>query len=171
MYEQYLNMPSVPAGFIIKRIMEKSGMTQSQLSEKSGIIKQRLYDYINNKRKISVEVSFLLEDALGLGANGFFYKIQANHDIYTQLKEHKNEHKPNLSQFRNALFWDVNKECIDWERQKEWIILRVFEYGNEKEIHTLIDFYGRESIIETLNNTHSNWKQESRFSNINKYLK
>lgn len=62
-------------------------------------------------------------------------------------------------------------DSIDWERQKEWIIMRVFEYGNEEEFRTTIDYYGKEAVIEILKTSRSNWKKESRLSNINKYLK
>ena len=87
MYEQYLQLSNIPCGAVLNRIMTKEGISQSQLAERSGIVRQRICDYLANRRRITVEASLNLEKALRIGIEGFFYRIQANHDIYTCVKE------------------------------------------------------------------------------------
>ena len=78
MYEQYLQLSSIPCGAVLNRIMSKEGSSQSQLAERSGIVRQRICDYLANRRRITVEASLNLEKALHIGIEGFFYRIQAN---------------------------------------------------------------------------------------------
>ncbi len=96
MYEQYLQLSSIPCGAVLNRIMSKEGISQSQLAERSGIVRQRICDYLANRRRITVEASLNLEKALHIGIEGFFYRIQANHDIYTCVKEQAMNSRPNL---------------------------------------------------------------------------
>ena len=43
--------------------------------------------------------------------------------------------------FRQSLFWDINPERIDIEKNAPYIIERVLEHGNDKEIKWMWDFY------------------------------
>lgn len=47
-----------------------------------------------------------------------------------------------LSDFRKTLFWDVNPEKLDTEKDAEFIIGRVLDYGNPKEWRTIKRIYG-----------------------------
>jgi plasmid maintenance system antidote protein VapI len=66
MYEQYFSMPGVPAGAILKRILQKELLSQKEIAEKSSIYPQRINDLISGKRKFTPESSFRLEKALGI---------------------------------------------------------------------------------------------------------
>lgn len=169
MYEQYLSYPHIPCYAVLKRIMQKEHLSQRELARRSGIMPQRINDYLCDRRRISAEASVKLEKALGIPHTGYFYFIQANHDIYLFCQ--KEGKSPELSAFRDELFWDTDKKRIDWEGNKQWIIQRVFEYGNEKEITETINFYGKETILITLNTIESEWKKDSRLANIEKFLK
>lgn len=59
-----------------------------------------------------------------------------------------------------ALFWDTKIEKINWIKNKEWVIQRIFEYGNSQEIGEGIRFYGKETIQAVLQGTHSKWKKK-----------
>ncbi|MCK7541694.1 MAG: hypothetical protein MZV63_67810 [Marinilabiliales bacterium] len=48
------------------------------------------------------------------------------------------------------LFWDTKMENIDWKKQKNAVIKRVFERGNDIEKEEIIRFYGQENINNTL---------------------
>ena len=67
MYEQYLQLSNIPCGAVLNRIMIKEGISQSQLAERSGIVRQRICDYLANRRRITVEASLNLEKALRIG--------------------------------------------------------------------------------------------------------
>ena len=161
MYEQYLQLNNIPCGAVLQRIMNKEGISQSQLAERSGIVRQRICDYLANRRRVTVEASLNLEKALQIGISGFFYRIQANHDIYTCLQEQSKSYHPNLSSYRKALFWDKNKQ---------WIVRRVFEYGDGDEIQETIRFYGKENVSALLSMVADERKSEIRNANIQKYL-
>lgn len=170
MYEQYLQLSGIPYGAVLNRIMVKEGISQSQLAERSGIVRQRICDYLANRRRITVEASLNLEKALRIGIKGFFYRIQANHDIYTCMKRQAASYHPNLDCYRKALFWDTTMESLDWDKNKEWIIRRVFEYGSEEEILETIRFYSKEIVVKVLSETTDGRKVENRNENMKKYL-
>lgn len=169
MYEQYLQFSGIPCGAVLNRIMTKEGINQSQLAERSGIVRQRICDYLTNRKRITVEASLNLEKALRIGIEGFFYRIQANHDIYVYIKKQAASYHPNLNYYRKALFWDTTIENLDWDKNKEWIIRRIFEYGSEEEILETIRFYGKEAVIKALSETTDERKTENRNENMKKY--
>jgi len=45
--------------------------------------------------------------------------------------------------FRQSLFWDVNPKNIDVKKNAPYIIERVLDFGNDKEIKWLWDFYDK----------------------------
>ena len=133
-------------------------------------MRQRICDYLAAQRRITVEASLNLEKALHIGIEGFFYRIQANHDIYTCVKEQAMNSRPNLKHYRKAVFWDTNIETLDWDKNRQWIIRRVFEYGGEEEILETIRFYGKDAVKEVLSGITDERKAENRSENMNKYL-
>ena len=168
MYEQYLSMPAVPAGAILKQILQKEHLSQKEIAKKSAIYPQRINDLINGKRKFTPESSSRLEKALGISTLGYFYRIQANHDIYCYQDEQERKYTPDLSKLHKALFWETSSlEKINWLKNADWVIQRAFEYGNQQEIEEIIRFYGREKITEVLNTIPATdtWKLNDRSKN------
>ncbi len=53
--------------------------------------------------------------------------------------------KPNLSK---PLFWDVDYESIDYEKNSRFVIERVLTRGNFQDWRELRDFYGLDKIAE-----------------------
>ncbi len=49
---------------------------------------------------------------------------------------------------RKILFWDVDEQEIDVEKSADFIIGRVFDYGNKAEWKAVRDFYGEERMKE-----------------------
>ena len=167
MYEKYLSMPTVPAGAILKEILKKERVSQKKIAERATIYPQRINDLINGKRKFTPELSSHLEKALGISTLGYFYKIQTNNDIYNYHDEQERKITPDLSKLHKVLFWDTVIEKINWIRSANYVIQRVFEYGNETEITEIIRFYGREKVIEALNAIPATdtWKLNDRNGN------
>lgn len=162
MYEKYLSMQSVPAGKILEVILQKKNISQKELADRLNEYPQRIYDLIKGNRKFTVKSSLAIEKVLGIDIEGFFLKIQTNHEIYvyvtaTELKTH-----PDLSKLNKALFWDTRIEKINWIRNKAWVIKRTFEYGNEEEIQEIIRFYGKDTVQSILSRFEGYWKQEVR---------
>ena len=169
-YENYLTYHHIPCGAVLDRIRTKAHLTQRKLASRSELPYQRINDFIANRRKISPANSLKLEKALGIDYQCFFYQIQTNYEIYVATSHLLEQSQPDKSKYRKALFWDTDFETLDWQRNSEWIIQRVFEYGNENEIKETIRYYGEIKITKVLRDIKDKWNAENRNNNINKYL-
>lgn len=54
-----------------------------------------------------------------------------------------------ISDLSEHLFWDVNKNDLDFESSKEFIIHRVLEYGLLKDWKLIKEIYGLETIKQS----------------------
>ncbi len=45
--------------------------------------------------------------------------------------------------FRRTLFWDVNPKNIDTEKNAQYIIERVVDFGNDKEARWILNYYDK----------------------------
>jgi len=171
MYEKYLSMPAVPAGAILKHILKRAQLSQKEIAEKSTIYPQRINDLIQGKRKFTPELSCRLEQALGISSLGFFCIIQTNHEVFSYQDEQERKITPDLSKLHKALFWDTVIERMNWIRSANYIIRRVFEYGNKMEIEEIIRFYGIKKVKEALNSipAKDTWKLKERNINREKF--
>lgn len=149
--DTYLNMSSVPAGAILYRIALQKHMHQTTLAQKTGLIPQRINDLIMGRRRFTPQNSFMLEQALDISLQGFFYKIQANHDIY-QARLASNQSKPDLNKLTQTTFWDVDLSKLEWMKCQDWAIRRVLEYGTQEEIKELYRFYGHNAFVKIKKN-------------------
>ena len=58
-----------------------------------------------------------------------------------------------IPQIKPAVFWDIPKENIDYEKNSDFIICRVFNYGNFQEMADVIICYGKEYVTKLLIST------------------
>jgi hypothetical protein len=56
----------------------------------------------------------------------------------------QNNPRPNLP---DRLFWEVNLETQNWQDGYQFVIERVLDRGDEKEVDELIRFYGLEKVL------------------------
>lgn len=89
-----------------------------------------------------------LEQTLNIGIDGFFYIIQAKHDVYNEQKNSRLTQGPNISILTKTTFWDVDLNNVDWPNCTDWAIRRVLEYGTTTEIKELARFYGADKVRE-----------------------
>ncbi len=54
--------------------------------------------------------------------------------------------EPLTEQLSPYLFWDIDKECFDAEKNSAQIIKRVLEYGELDDWRTIRDYYGLDRI-------------------------
>ena len=170
MYENYLTYHHIPCGAVLDRIRTKAHLTQRELASRSEIPYQRINDFIANRRRISPENSLKLEKALGVDYQCFFYQIQTNYEIFIATSHLLEQSQPDKSKYRKALFWDTDFDTLEWQQNSEWIIQRVFEYGNESEIKETIKYYGEKRIADVLDAIKDTWNEENRENNKKKYL-
>ncbi len=55
--------------------------------------------------------------------------------------------------FRQALFWDVNPDKIEPKKNAQYIIERVLDFGNDKEVSWLWNFYGKSALKKTVHSS------------------
>jgi hypothetical protein len=54
--------------------------------------------------------------------------------------------------FHKQLFWDVDLKDLDPDRSKRLIIERIFALGKIKEIKIILDYYGKDVVLDVLRN-------------------
>jgi plasmid maintenance system antidote protein VapI len=165
----YLNMPSVPSGAVLNRIIKKRQLSQVELASKTGILPQRINDLIMGRRRFTPEISIQIEIALGIECEGLFYIIQANHDVYMS-KIHSCQCKPNLETFSSSTFWDVDLQKVDWNKGRDWAIARVLEYGNREEVEEICRFYGS-AIVKEIASKPQRFRLYDHVRRNSKYIK
>jgi plasmid maintenance system antidote protein VapI len=131
-------------GFVLERELKKRKIKKSRFALSIQEFPQTLGSITKGKRKMNTPLALKIEQALGL-EEGYFMIIQAFYEIEEEKKK-INQKRPAISKLRRVLFWDTNFDKIDWELQKEAVIKRVFERGNEEEKKEITRFYGKEVI-------------------------
>lgn len=57
--------------------------------------------------------------------------------------------------FRQSLFWDTDPKLIDPQKHAVYIIERVLDFGNDKEVRWVCNFYRPALIKKVINNSRS----------------
>lgn len=52
--------------------------------------------------------------------------------------------------FEKSLFWDVNPEILDWEKNRRFIIERSLVRGGMKDVKNIMKLYTRDQIIDAV---------------------
>lgn len=77
---------AIHPGHGIARALEREGMTQKNLSERTGLSEKHISQIINGEASISVETALLLENALG-GSASFWINLEKNyHETKARLE-------------------------------------------------------------------------------------
>lgn len=170
MYERFLNCHNLPSGAVLGHVLKHASISQRELAEMTGILPQRINDFINGRRRITAEASLKLERALAIRIEGFFYILQSNHDIYVAVGNDSDRKIPDLSKIRKSIFWDTDFGALDWSGNRVAIVRRVFEYGDENAIREIIRFYGESEVREILKSITDIRMSDRRSENMSKYL-
>lgn len=136
-------------GFILARELKQRHLNKGPFAISLKEYPQTLVSITKGKRRMNINLALKIEEALGI-EEGFFMTLQVFYDI-KEIKNKQHKLHPDLTKLRRVLFWDTKMENIDWEKQKNAIIKRVFERGNEIEKGEIIRFYGRENVNSILN--------------------
>ncbi len=137
-----------PGLYLDHKIREKH-MKKGQLALSVNEYPQTLTTITKGNRDMNTSLALKLEKVLDL-EEGTLMILQVYYDIKQEKKKLEIE-KPDLSKIRSVIFWDTNLHAIEWNRQYESVIRRVFERGNEIEKKEITRFYGKEKINHVLN--------------------
>lgn len=135
-------------GFILERELKLRHLHKGPFAISLKEYPQTLVSITKGKRKMNTNLALKIEEALGI-EEGFFMTLQIFYDI-KEIKRKQSKLHPDLTKLRQILFWDTKMEYIDWEGQKNAIIKRIFERGNESEKEEIIKFYGKEYVNRTM---------------------
>jgi len=69
----------------------------------------------------------------------------------------------NITNFSKHLFWDVNREIIDIDKNSSYIIQQVLEYGSISDWKLIKGYYGISKIAQTAMNFRSLEKKALSF--------
>jgi len=69
-----------------------------------------------------------------------------------EKKNLKTDRKHLVESLSSHLFWDVDIALLEKEKSKRLIIERVFALGNSQEIMQVINYYGKPTILNVLEN-------------------
>ncbi len=131
-------------GLILERELKQRHLHKGPFAISLDEYPQTIVSITKGKRRMNANLALKIEKALGID-EGYFMTLQVFYDI-KELKKKQYKLQPDFTKLRHILFWDTKIENIDWERQKNAIIKRVFERGNEIEKNEIIRFYGIENV-------------------------
>ncbi len=139
-------------GLILERELKQRHLSKGPFALSLEEYPQTLVSITKGKRRMNTNLALKIENALEI-EEGYFMTLQLYYDI-KEIKRRQYRLHPDLTKLRRVLFWDTKMENIDWEKQKNAVIKRVFERGNEIEKKEIVLFYGRENVNNILN-THA----------------
>jgi antitoxin HigA-1 len=145
-------LKGIHPGLVLERELKKRNLPKGRFALSLDEFPQLIGDITKGKRKLSPRIALKLDKALGK-EEGFFMVLQAYYEIEEEKQKNKLNQHPDFSELRPALFWDTSPEKIDWEKQKNAVIKRVFERGNQKEKDEITRFYGKEIVEKNLRET------------------
>jgi antitoxin HigA-1 len=134
----------VHPGFMLDRELKVRHLRKGPFAISLQEFPQTLVSITKGKRRMNTNIALKIEKALGI-EEGYFMILQVYHDI-EEAKRKQNKEHPDLTKLRHVLFWDTKMENINWERNKNAVIKRVFERGNDIEKKEIIRFYGNERV-------------------------
>lgn len=135
-------------GLILDRVLKKRHLHKGPFALSLKEYPQTLVSITKGKRKMNAKLAIKIEKALEI-EEGYFMTLQVYHDI-AEIKRKQSRLHPDFGKLRKVIFWDTKMENIDWEKQKNAVIKRVFERGNETEKNEIIRFYGRKDVTNFL---------------------
>lgn len=140
-------LKGIHPGAFLERELKNRKLSQRKFALSIGEHPQTICAITKGKRDMNIPLSLKIEHGLAI-KEGLLMTLQVYHTIKKIKEEQDSKHHPDLTLFRNVIFWDTDPQKINWEQQKIAVVKRVFERGNDIEKSELIRFYGKESIEE-----------------------
>lgn len=154
-------------GLILERELKKRKLAKGKFALSIDEFPQTLVAVIKGKRRMNPALSLKIERAFDW-EEGTLMILQVYYDIEQEKRKQAKDDRPDLSKLRPVIFWDTDMASIDWQKNKQAIINRIFERGNEQEITEIIRFYGENVVLSALDLNQSGLP--SVIENRQKYL-
>jgi antitoxin HigA-1 len=135
-------------GFYLERELKRRNLGKGRFALSIQEYPQTLVSITKGNRRMNTALALKIEKTLGL-EEGFLMVLQVYHDIEKE-KMNINSGQPDLSKIRPVLFWDTEFENINWILQKQAVIKRVYERGNDEEKNEILRFYGNDAFNDLI---------------------
>ncbi|RWY47894.1 helix-turn-helix transcriptional regulator [Mucilaginibacter gilvus] len=132
-------------GLILERELKKRNIRKGPFALSLKEYPQILNEITKGRRGLTPALSLKIDDALQM-EEGTMLILQAYYEINKEKQKVKLNDHPDLRILRRAIFWDTDMDKIDWRKQQQAVIKRVFERGNEHERQEMIRFYGKKQV-------------------------
>ena len=57
--------------------------------------------------------------------------------------------------FRQTLFWDVDPAKIDTKKNAQYVIERILDFGNDREVRWMLENYNKSTLKKIIANSRS----------------
>ncbi|MDP5201779.1 helix-turn-helix domain-containing protein [Flavobacterium sp. DG2-3] len=150
MEKKFEKYKGIHPGAVLKRELDKRNLAQRPFAQSVGEYPQTLNAIIQGRRNLTTSTALKIENALHL-EEGTLMILQVYFDIEKEKKKQTVLHYyPNVKVLRKSLFWDTDINKIEWTKQSNAVIKRVFERGNISEKKEMVRFYGASKIRPVL---------------------
>ena len=130
----YTPNKAIHPGHAIARELERAGMTQKNLSDRTGLSEKHISQIINGEASFSVETALLLENALG-GSAAFWINLEKNYQETKARIERTALLRKEVSLLAEFPYVDlVKRKCVPKETDQE------------KRVENLWKFFGVNSL-------------------------
>jgi addiction module HigA family antidote len=130
----------IAPGKIIAHSLKERGLSQKELAERTHCHAQTISAIVTGTRDIPQDLSFRLDKELGF-KDGFFMLVQTYYKIRIHSLKAQSTTKKVIPSIRRIVFWDIDMDSLDWQANKEFILQRVSERGNEDENKQVKAYY------------------------------
>jgi len=141
-------LKGIHPGFIVERELKLRKLPKNKFAIVLNEHPQTIVSILKGRRKMNTALSLKIEKLLDF-EEGILMVLQVYYDI-EQEKKKQHANTPDLSKLRSVLFWDTSINTINWEKQKNAVIKRVYERGNEYEREEISRFYGQNTVNEAM---------------------
>ena len=148
MEKRFEKYKGIHPGIVLERELKRRSLRQRPFALSVAEHPQTFNAITKGRRSMGTALALKIERVLGL-EEGTLALLQTHYDILKEKEKQQGE-TPDLSILRQALFWDTDINRIDWHRQYNAVIQRVFERGNTQEKNEITRFYGSSKVQMTL---------------------
>lgn len=134
-------------GIVLNRELKNRNLKQRPFALVLHEHPQTFNAILQGKRNLPIALALKIELELGL-KEGDLAMLQTYYEI--EKIKLQNSKTPNLTRLRKSLFWDTDLQSINWQKQSDAVIRRVFERGNEAEKLEIEQFYGKSKVSKAL---------------------
>jgi len=141
MLPEYNRVKGIHPGAILKRELSKRKLKSIVLAKSIGEHPQTINAITKERRGINPKLSIKLGSYFNTESD-YFMLLQATYEVSHTLEFQISDNNNLKEKFRTSIFWDTEIERIDLKKNKRYVIQRILERGNKKEIKELIKIYG-----------------------------